>query len=338
MLTLTNINRWTSYLLLPARLIVLFVILWIGFLAILIDSFQSYVTTEYIVKTTTELLLFYSGVTVYIPQDMGFLGYGNLHKTNRFVTVFNHTHPLDILVMPMAMRRPISGIINNKYTKSSLLRQFLTKVGCKWIIGSDREDVISTIDQHFQTESNRCIVFASTPNKKLQDICASRANVVPVVISYIPSQYPINMPIAQLACSVWKILLDGHVEVWVKFLLLESYLDSPGEYSSYLQRLMSYQLSELPASNPPRILSPTHFNFRWEWLVLVCFGLLIQGWNSSWKGLMVTGGGGYLATKFPTNNTKLLYHLTYRFVQFSMLVSILSSISGTISSYFLTLL
>ena len=115
MLTVDNVNCLVSYLLLPIRLVILGSILLVGLVRILVDSIHNSPHLDTIVQTTIEMLLFYSGVTIYIPQDQGLFGFMDLYQTNKFITVFNHHNPWDVLVLPFAMKRPIAGIINHRF-------------------------------------------------------------------------------------------------------------------------------------------------------------------------------------------------------------------------------
>jgi hypothetical protein len=338
MLTTDNVNRLVSYLLLPVRLVILCIILLIGLCTILVDSIHNYPNMDTIVQTTVEMVLFYSGVSVHIPQDRGLFGFMDLHQTNKFITVFTHHNPWDVLVLPFAMKRPLTGIINHRFQKYTLLRWWLGKFSCKWLPTPTNDSIISIIDQHLTLRDGRRLIMSVNNNERLESICASGANILPIVIRYIPSQYEITSRWNNLFGTVWKTLLDGHVEVWVQFLLLEPCCYRPYECPMILRKSMAHHLDNLPTTNPPRILPQRLVGFKWEWLALVCLGLLVQGIGESWMGLLTTGGCGYLANKFPTNNTRLLYHLTYRVVQVSLLFSVLSYIMHLISSFFLVLL
>ena len=107
-----RLNRYLSMVLLPVRLMGLVVTLMGGGIGIVVCRASA---TQYLDAWVTMIaskLLFFLGVSVHTVQDGGYFGFTDLYQSNRFLTIFNHSHPLDGLVLLGSMGRPLTGLVN----------------------------------------------------------------------------------------------------------------------------------------------------------------------------------------------------------------------------------
>ena len=303
-LTAEKVNRFLGYLLFPLRCVLVGFIAIVGGISWLLinnyrpnDSFSMQLAV-------TDALLFYSGISVEIPNDSGWLGYGNLYRHNQFVTIFNHSHPLDLLVIQTAMRRPLTGLVNQSYLTSNFSHFLVRNLGLK---GVDQriwcEVVENLIIKHLQNDTVNCLVLSPvcvrsrgglildhpTQSKQVlptfdQGIFATRKNVLPMVVRYVASK---NSQFGQPETlerppRLWKLLLgcllDGHIVANVNFLNLETcyqYLPTSLdgdilEFRNRVHQLMSNKYLELPPEKPNRIISPPVVRYVWDgfWIFL----------------------------------------------------------------------
>lgn len=337
-----RLNRYLSMVLLPVRLMGLVVTLMGGGIGIVVCRASA---TQYLdawVTMTASKLLFFLGVSVHTVQDGGYFGFTDLYQSNRFLTIFNHSHPLDGLVLLGSMGRPLTGLVNPQYHNHAMVRvaDFLL---LDWLLISNKVPVDKLIKNHYQTTQTHCLVINSYRLSELRQAYRSKTPVVPISIRYIPSQRYLNLdtPGGYLAKLI-KVLLDGHTEVWVKISMAEYQshyqYQSQSNYQPSLSNIITTNLRELPPATPPRILPQRVEGYKYTWVLLSFLGILCFEPRVRYASILGMGITGWTASNYPNNNTKLASFLVYRLVQLAVVAAWLRSIGLSVGRYYPTLI
>ena len=310
-----TVNYYTSWLLLPIRLCLLAIISVVGLAWLVGCWFRSVTPSDSFFNLWISYFLFYLGVTVTVIQDHGYFGYGNLYRTNQFVTVFNHSHPLDLAVLTMTMKRPLLGTVPATI-ESRWWYQLGRPLLANYLLPASKEKLVTRIANHFQSKSPHCLVVAARPSRQLRQLVAYQGQILPVAIRYVASQTQLQtITVNNWYQQLFQLLTDGHLHAWVQFLPTEfnnPYYDDDG---SQWVDLLQHQLRRLPAPSPPRLLTTQVTGFSWSWLGLVLLTATTVS-PPHWRlGTILTAGTTWLSQRYPSNNTALLDHLAYRTVQ-----------------------
>ena len=335
-----SVNRLLSYILFPIRCCLIGSIVGLGstvwFLSTIYYPTYSFPIQLYV----TDSILFYTGITIKIPNDMGWLGYGNLHNTTKFITVFNHSHPLDLPVLLSSMRRPLTGVVNRVYVTNMVSRALCRRLGL--VVCEKRRcatpQMTGIIQNYFQTNTSQCLVLSPVSGEQVHypqvfpafnvSVFSYQRMVLPIVISYVASQtnqfigpHNLTKP-SNIIKMLLQCILDGHIVVHVNFILLQHCTDNPIDYRDNVYEVMSKQFLELPQKTPTRIICPPKISFRWDgfWLVMILLCSPVSSFYFS-RAIIAISTTTWLTAKYPSNNSALIYHVAYRMIQFQCLVS-----------------
>lgn len=264
-------HKLLGYLLLPFRLlltlpflILAIILIFLYGLGILPKKIAYFFTKRWIIATNAIF-----GINIHIKKDIQYEKYKALSKDEKYVVVYNHINPLDILILPNILDNYVSFIALNKVVK-----MFPISYLCKFleVIKIDKSKRSNTTEKikDFIDNSKHKLCIAPDQCKYFQEdeyiapfktgAFANKNNVLPLVIRYVPSyksEYfnwnnPKNEHIG-LITYMKNLLVDGNINVYVKFLDLQKFNEKKfkdkQEYTEDVREKMKRELKILPKQN-----------------------------------------------------------------------------------------
>lgn len=264
-------HKFLRYLLLPFRVIAMLPFLFLAIAFIFLYNFG--ILPKKIAYFFGKLWIIVSnaifGINIHIKKDKQYEKYKEMSKDEKYVVVYNHINPLDMLILPNILDNYISFIALGKVVKMfpiSYLCKFLEVIK----INKSKKSNTTEKIKDFINNSKHKLCIAPDQCKYFQEdeyiapfktgAFANKNNVLPLVIRYVPSyksEYfnwnnPKNEDIG-LITYMKNLLVDGNINVYVKFLDLQKFNEKKfkhvREYAEDVREKMKQELKILPKQN-----------------------------------------------------------------------------------------
>lgn len=336
-------HKLLSYLLLPFRLLIVFpffivalLLMYFSNIGILPKELAYYVLHGVVIVTT---VIF--GLNINVQQDKEFENYKMIPQNEKFLIAFNHINPLDIFVLGTSLEHYISFVAFDNLLgifPLSFIAKFLDVIKVNRLKRTNTtqkiKNFLATSKHKLCIAPDRCEDFDEKeyiPEFKTGAF-ANKNKVLPIVIRYVPSykseSFNWNTPDntdKSIITHLKELLLDGNVDVYVKFLDLqefneEKHKDAKG-YATDVREKMKAELKKMPRqkNSPLAETRETNLNCIFFMTFISLFTCVVSTMFGDYEmsfhnmGLAFTG---FLYHSFPTNNTLLFDRL---FVYYSVL-------------------
>lgn len=339
-------HKLLGYLLLPFRLLMTLPFLFLAIififlysLGILPKKIAYFIAKRWIIATNTIF-----GINIHIKNDIQYEKYKALSKDEKYVVVYNHINPLDILILPNILDNYISFIALGKVVKMfpiSYLSKFLEVIK---IDKSKRSNTTEKINDFINNSKHKLCIAPDRCSHFEEDeyiapfktgAFANKNNVLPIVIRYVPSyksedfnwNNPKNEDIGLLT-YMRNLLVDGNIDIHIKFLDLQKYdekkFKDAQEYSEDVREKMKRELKILPKQNSSALSStkPTNENCVY---FITAIALMITMVSISFSDfetgfcMISIAFSGFLYHSFPTNSTLLFDRILVYYSVFKLI-------------------
>ena len=329
----TTAHKLLGYFLLPVRLVATLPFLLLALVSIYLHSFGilpkkfTYLTARLWARASNIIF----GINIHIKKDKEYKKYQEMSKDEKFIFVYNHINPLDpIWVLPDILDNYISfvaiGKIINRFPISYICK-FLKTIN---IDKSHKSNTTQKINDFLQnTKHKLCIAPDQCAHFNKEEYIApfktgafaNKNNVLPIVIRYVPSyrsddfnwNNPKNKDIDSIT-YMKKILLDGNIDVHIKFLDLQKYDEKKysdcKEYAEDVREKMKLELKKLPKQEESNLdkVKVTNVNciffITLISLIISILALFLKDFEIAFH-MMTVAFSGFLFHSFPTNSTLL---------------------------------
>ena len=325
-------HKLLGYLLLPFRLLMIIPVFILVIIFIYLHSFGilpkkiAFSFMRFFASMTISIF----GLNVNIKKDEEYEKYKALSKDDKFTIIYNHVTPVDSFILNKILDEYISFVSFDTHSESfplSCISKFLdviTVCRTKQTNGTERiQKFINTSENRLCIAPDQCRHFEEdeyiAPFKT--GAFANKNDVLPLVIRYVPSykyddvnwNSPKNTNISLLT-HLKKLLVDGNIDVHIKFLDLQKYdekkFKNTQEYAEDVREKMKRELKILPKQNSSKFnsIKPTNENCVY---FITCVALMITMVSISFSDfetgfcMISIAFSGFLYHSFPTNNTLL---------------------------------
>ena len=325
-------HKFLSYLLLPIRILILlpFTIL-LGVVITLCNyNLLPHDLCHFLLKGYTIILTTICGINIHISEDKAYEKYKLLSDKEKYIVAYNHITGLDIPILFHVLKPHITFVANknmvNLFPISSIFR-FLEGIGVE--VGK-KTNVTKKINDHLLSNKKTTLCIAPGSADLIPDgevinnfktgSFVNKNKILPLLIRYqlshrekhITWNTPENTD-KNLLQHVGEVLLDGNIDVYIKFLEMQEYdedkFKTPRDYADSVHKKMSDELKKLPKQkNNLDSIVPTDINCIFfvtiSSLIISFIALFLSDYELAFHTLL-TAFTGFLFHSFPTNNTLL---------------------------------
>ena len=341
-------HKLLGYLLLPIRILIVIPFFIIALILIYISYFGILPKdlAYFVLKSVFILSSVIFGLNIHINQDKAYENYKMMSLNEKYVVVYNHINPLDIFVLSTALDNYISFIADGKTSNIFPVNYMCKFVDAIMVNKGKRTNTTEKIDKHLKTSKHKLCIAPDEckyfeENEYIHSFktgaFANKNNVLPVIIRYVPSyksdDFIWNKPGNEdmsLIKHMKNLLLDGNIDVYIKFLDLQKYDETKyktcNDYANSVREKMKNELKKLPKQNESQLNKVTETNINCIFFItFICLCIsIIAIFFSDFEfafHTMSLSFTGFLYHSFPTNSTLLFDRIFVYYSVYKMLVA-----------------
>ena len=329
-------HKLLSYFLLPVKILIT---LPFFFIAIFVIALSNYGVLPkdlayYILRGVVLISNAVYGINIHIIEDKAYRNYQLLSASEQYVIVYNHINIMDPFILANVINDYMSFVAFKdiiKFPPFAFITNFLNVIK---VDRSKRTETTKKIGEYIKTSKHKlCIAPDQCRHfEKNENIAsfktgsfANKNKVLPVLIRYVPSfksecfnwSHPDNYDKSFLT-HMKELLLDGNIDVYVKFLDLQKYDENKfsncSDYSEDVRTKMSNELKKLPDQNKSQLENIEETNLNCIFFItfislgICCIALLFGDFEGAFHMISLSFSG-FLFHSFPTNSTLLFDRL-----------------------------
>ena len=292
-------------------------------LLFIIDFFPDNLKKKFIYLLVNKLFLNF--IIYILGLKINIEGLNNIIK-KPLIIISNNIHLYDPIIITYIYDNYISFITLEKYNFFPI--SIAIKISKTILCGRDKNNrTVEKIKNHLKNK-NQLIIFPDRcdiiENNRViapfkNGAFIPKEAIQPIVIRYIPTScLNLNWGEEGLLSHLFKTILDGELNIYVKILPIQYYKEEYKSFEKYrdnIYNLMSKELQTLPNQYPPRLtIENRSSKYTMKYLLYIPFSLSIFNYIFSFYlesikhlFLFITG---YFSNFYPTKNTHLMNKAT----------------------------
>ena len=368
-------HKLSGYLLLPIRLAIFAIFNVINLIVIFLNAkgILPYDLSYSIFKLSTDIAITCCGLTVNIVEDKDYEDYKKLSKNpdNKYIIVFSHRNFLDMYAIFTSLHEHLTAVVYKEEFSIFPFSYFAKFMGLCPVSKEDKKNGGTTkiIKEMYEKNTHKICIAPDgaktymtkeeiedyqkrTGDKREPKVgkfrsgaFANKTPILPIVISAVGSTIP-EVDWDDRPCSmqetICKILVDGNVELNMKFLPLQTFDEEKHKdvhgYKEDIREKMCKEHAKLPQSTTSNLehvkqTSEECIKFvisAFTFIAILCY--VLKEYRMGLHCVLVVLSG-LLYHGFPTNNTAFLDRLAVFTSSLLLLLKVKNTLRATMFKF-----